>query len=280
MEEWIIILHISTDLFLHAEVQSNGEGDCAQGTMDSQAGDEAVRKTTKDLWDKGYSLEAGKRDIHVESSRRFMTEELGAGDWHKQILQEGFYPDFVSMPQQYREDNNRSAQRNMDTVRNKIAEWQQQGAVIRLVRLAWCTSPLSVAEKMDTLTGETKKRVVLDLSRHVNKHVRKWNVQMDDLRATKGMREEGDWMAAFDLENQFFHVKLHPEAYKYFGFSVPDETGADRFYCFTVIVYGFASAVAVVTRSQTNHGVPAQTRAPNSDICRRRSSNRTRKGDS
>jgi hypothetical protein len=107
---------------------------------------------------------------------------------------------------------------------------------------------LSVAEKLDTLTGETKKRVVLDLRRHVNKHVKKWNVQMDNLRATEGMREEGDWMAAFDLENQFFHVKLHPEAYKYFGFSVPDETGADRFYCFTVLVYGFASLVAAVTR--------------------------------
>ncbi len=38
-------------------------------------------------------------------SRRFMTEELGTGEWHRQILQEDFYPDFVSMPQQYREDN-------------------------------------------------------------------------------------------------------------------------------------------------------------------------------
>jgi hypothetical protein len=136
----------------------------------------------------------------------------------------------------------------MDTVRNKVAEWQQQGAVIRLARPAWCMSPLSVAEKLDMLTGLTKKRVVLDLSRHVNKHVKKWNVQMDDLKSTEGMKEEGDWMAVFDLENQFFHVKLHPEAYKYFCFSVPDETGADRFYCFTVLVYGFASAMAAVTR--------------------------------
>jgi hypothetical protein len=95
-----------------------------------------VRKVAKELWDKGYRLENGKHDIHAEDSRRFMTAELGAGDWHRQILQEGFYPDFVSTPQQYREDNNRSANRNMDTVRNQGTEWQQQGAVIRLARPA------------------------------------------------------------------------------------------------------------------------------------------------
>jgi hypothetical protein len=105
-----------------------------------------------------------------------------------------------------------------------------------------------VAEKLDTQSGTLKKRVVLDLSRHMNKHVKKWNVQMEDLRATEGMREEGDWMAVFDLENQFFHVKLRPDAYGYFGFCVPDEDGTNKFYCFSVMVYGFASAVATVTR--------------------------------
>ncbi len=177
-----------------------------------------------------------------------MTNELGAGDWHQQILQNGLYPDFVSRPAQYREENNQSAKRNMDTVREKVGEWQKQGAVIRLASPAWCTSPLSVAEKLDTQSGTVKKRVVLDLSRHVNKHVKKWNVQMEDLRATEGMREEGDWMAVFDLENQFFHVKLRPDAYGYFGFCVPDENGTNKFYCFMVMVYGFASAVATVTR--------------------------------
>jgi hypothetical protein len=55
-----------------------------------------------------------------------------------------------------------------------------------------------VVEKLDTQSRTVKKRVVLDLSRHINKHVRKWNVQVEDLRAIEGMREEGDWMAVFD----------------------------------------------------------------------------------
>ncbi len=43
-------------------------------------------------------------------------------------------------------------------------------------------------------------------------------------------------------------MKLRPDAYGYFGFCVPDEDGTNKYYCFTVMVYGFASAVATVTR--------------------------------
>ncbi len=50
------------------------------------------------------------------------------------------------------------------------------------------------------------------------------------------------------MENQFFHVKLASEAYKFFGFAILDNEGTERYYCFKVMVYGFAPAVAVVTR--------------------------------
>jgi hypothetical protein len=55
-------------------------------------------------------------------------------------------------------------------------------------------------------------------------------------------------MAAFDLVNKFFHVKLRPDAYKYFRFSEPDENGTDNYYCFMVLAYSFTSPVATVTR--------------------------------
>jgi hypothetical protein len=226
---------------------SSGER-ATQETVRTETNEAGIERIEKELQEKGHKLGAGKRNIHDKSSRRFMAEEMGAGPWHQQVLQEGFYPDFSAVPASYREENNMSAKRNMDVVREKVTEWQQQGAVMRLATPAWCTNPLSVAEKLDTQNGTVKKRVVLDLSRHVNKHVRKWNVQMEDLKATEGMREEGDWMAAFDLENQFFHVKLRTDAYKFFGFSITDEDGSEQYYCFTVLVYGFASAVATVTR--------------------------------
>jgi hypothetical protein len=55
-------------------------------------------------------------------------------------------------------------------------------------------------------------------------------------------------MAAFDLKNMFFHVKLHPSVRKFFGFAVPDEKGDLTYYQFKVMVYGLKSAVHVVTR--------------------------------
>jgi hypothetical protein len=41
---------------------------------------------------------------------------------------------------------------------------------------------------------------------------------------------------------------LHPQARRYFGFELADAAGVVRFYQFTVMVYGFKSAVRVVTR--------------------------------
>ena len=55
-------------------------------------------------------------------------------------------------------------------------------------------------------------------------------------------------MMTFDLANMFFHVQLSHEAQEWFGFSVPDVDGTERFYKFTVMAFGYSPAVAVVTR--------------------------------
>ncbi len=65
----------------------------------------------------------------------------------------------------------------------------KQGAIMQLQEPAWCTNPLSVAVKWDTQAGKTKKRVVVDLNRHVNWHTEQYAVKMDDLQATEGTRQ-------------------------------------------------------------------------------------------
>jgi hypothetical protein len=57
------------------------------------------------------------------------------------------------------------------------------------------------------------------MSRHVNNYVVMQNVQLDDLAATEAMRHRGIYQCVFALENQYFHVQLHPDARKYFGFA-------------------------------------------------------------
>jgi hypothetical protein len=163
-------------------------------------------------------------------------------------MRNGFTPEFQSDPPRYKEKNNRSAINNESVVQDKIQEWVTQGYVTVLDEQPHCCNPLSVAEKRDGDTGLVKKRVVLDMSRHVNNYVVKQNVQLDDLAATEAMRHRGEYQCVFDLENQYFHVQLHPDVRKYFGFAWTGADGVERYYCFTVMVYGFAPAAAVVTR--------------------------------
>jgi len=102
----------------------------------------------------------------------------------------------------------------MDVLSEKVAEWHKDGYVERIVEPAWCTNPMTVAVKYDPVKEQTKMRPCIDLSRHVNKHF-KTHVKMDDLTVAEELISLGDFMASFDLANQFFHVRLHPEARKY-----------------------------------------------------------------
>ena len=68
------------------------------------------------------------------------------------------------------------------------------------------------------------------------------------LSAVEALEKEGDFAGVFDLENQFFHVQLHPEAKKYFWFAVEQDNGRMQFNQYKVMGYGFAPAVSVVTR--------------------------------
>ena len=84
-------------------------------------------------------------------------------------------------------------------------------------------------QKFDPVTDKLKERLVLDMSRHVNNFIADKVVKLDDLSASEHLLDVNDYMTSFDLKNQFFHIKLHPDYYKYFGFSVPDEQGVVRF---------------------------------------------------
>ena len=186
--------------------------------------------------------------IHSIQSQRFMREVIGAGTWHQQLLERGLELEFTSDPVAYREENNKSAVSHLDLVREKLKVWLESDSIEELEKPAWCTNPLSVAAKYDPVNDKVKYRPVIDLSRHVNLHVLKSHTKLDDLQASEVLVDRGDFLCSFDMENQFFHVRLAPEHRKYFGFAVPDEMGKTRFYQFKVMAYGYGPAVSVVTR--------------------------------
>ncbi len=188
------------------------------------------------------------RDIHSDQARAFMWNIIQANSWVMLVLDEGYKPNLTSEPRVYIEVNNKSALNNLQFSRDKVDKWEKQGFVQRLTQPAYCTNPLTVAEKYDLETDTIKLRPVLDLSRHVNLLVEDRPVQLDDLSRIEHLLEPADYMAAFDLKNMFFHVKLHPSVWKFFGFAVLDERGDLTYYQFKVMVYSLKSAVHVVTR--------------------------------
>jgi hypothetical protein len=107
---------------------------------------------------------------------------------------------------------------------------------------------LSVVTKVEAETRKVKKRVVLDTSRHRKKYAVKQTVHLDDLGGTAAMVERNNFSCIFDVENQFFHVQLDPKAKKYFRFALQITRGEKEYFCFNIMVYGFESSVAVVTR--------------------------------
>jgi len=159
-------------------------------------------RQTREGWEhKGYSVQREQKSIHSALSIKFCQEELAVSGWHLRVLEQGYMPRFTHEPGQYREDNNRSAIRNMDTVRSTVQEWLAAGYVEKLEEPAWCCNPLTVAEKVVAGSQITKKRVCIDMSRHVNQCLVEQQVNLEDLSAVEALERPGDYACIFDLEN-------------------------------------------------------------------------------
>ncbi len=60
----------------------------------------------------------------------------------------------------------------------------------KFLKPSWCTNPMSVAEKYDLVKDETKLRLVIDLSRHMNKCVKVSHIKLDDLSLAEELKEQ------------------------------------------------------------------------------------------
>jgi len=106
--------------------------------------------------------------IHEPAAIQFFESVIGASEENLKIVREGLIPKFTCLPGPYREDNNGSAKKHLDIVRDKVKDWLAAGHIERLHEPATCCNPLSVVVKHDPVSDKVKSRVVLDLSRHVN----------------------------------------------------------------------------------------------------------------
>ena len=121
-----------------------------------------------DMPDKSFRTSTGKvaGNIARQEFRDFWLNDLKADIWTVQILEEGYKLPFHKEPGQYQERNNKSARQEKPYLIESVASLRDRGVVKKLRCRPWCTNPLTVSTRL--VEGKLKKRLCIDLSRHVN----------------------------------------------------------------------------------------------------------------
>jgi len=185
------------------------------------------------------------KSIHSIHSQYFYANVLKADSFVLNILENGLKLPFkdTAVIHNYEEDNNRSAQSKLDIVQDTIDKWERQGKVIKVTEKPLIVNPLSLVEKVDYITKESKFRVVIDMSRYINPLIAVEPVKLDDLSYSEPFLNNSDFMMSFDLKDMYHHVFIHPEHQQYFGFKLNQQ-----YYVFKVLMFGVNYAVFITDR--------------------------------
>lgn len=189
-------------------------------------------------------------NISRQEFHSFWLHELKADIWTVQLLEEGYKLPFSQHPGKYQERNNKSAHVEKPYLIESVASLQDWGVVKKLRCRPWCTNPLTVSSQM--VDGRIKKRLCIDLSRHVNLFLMLETMTMSTLDKSLALVQPGDWMATYDLTSAFHHIPIHPDYHKYLGFSIENKDGEEEFYAYTCMPFGLATAtqcLASVTKA-------------------------------
>ena len=170
--------------------------------------------------------------------------EYGAGKMNQNIVSNGLRLNFTgSIPGKYEEPNNKSFQSEeefgISEIRkllvNKVIEEVDRSKVI-------CVNPLSVASN-----AKGKKRLCLDLSRHVNEHVQANKFRIESVMEFQKSVKEGSWCYYFDLKSAFHHVNIIDKHRKYLGLKVFLD-GKERVFQFRAMPFGYRDASRILTK--------------------------------
>ena len=196
--------------------------------------------------DMSLSVSVGKYSIHSAEAVAFV-RKLEPEEIVLSIMEEGLKFDFLEVPPPYFEKNNRSCLENLEVAQTTTEKWLKKGFIYEVKQRPYVCSPLSVAKKMDYLSGELKLRTCLDLSRHVNKYLTPPPVRLEDLDVAEKLLEPEYFQASWDLQSAYLHVNVAEEYQKFLGFSLPDRSGTIRYFQFAVMPFGWSPAVFTMT---------------------------------
>ena len=140
--------------------------------------------------------------------------------------------------------NTPSVAQHADAVRKRLREYMQFGALVRLpAHNSLHDSSLRIQPLHVIIKDGKKPRLVIDLSRNLNDHLRydyfRYSCVDDAVEASS----PGCWYGKLDLSNCFLSFPLHPSVRKYFCFRFEGEL-----YQFTSMPFGLSTAPRVCTQ--------------------------------
>jgi hypothetical protein len=185
----------------------------------------------------------------LKAALPFWRDSLHASSAVLDCIERGYCVPLVSEPPAFYADNNLSALRHPQFVQQAISDLLRSDCIEQVSTASYCCNPLTVAE------GK-KLRLVLDLSRHVNKYVRYCQFTYESWSDVRPLITKGCYFLTFDFKSGYHHVSLMKTQRKYFGFSFVSSDGIRRFYRFTQLPFGLSSACYIftkITRSLVKH---------------------------
>ena len=128
----------------------------------------------------------------------FWRDTLKANQAVLDCIERGYCVPLVSEPPTFYADNNLSARRHPQFVRTAIQDLLESDCIEQVNSAPHCCNPLTVAE------GK-KLRLVLDLSRHVNKYVRYCQFKYETWSDVRQVISEGCYIITFDFKSGYHH---------------------------------------------------------------------------
>ena len=163
-------------------------------------------------------------------------KELNAPEWILDIIKDGFKVPFIKNPPKIFLPNNKSAilPEHKKWVNETLMEFEQYGFIKRVKRIPYCVLPLSIAihpEKLSLIHDESP----------LNLYVSKEKFKLEGWQNMFEYAKDANYGIKFDLKKYYFHIEIHEDYKKYFGFSYP-KNGETIYYIWQVLPYGYTLA--------------------------------------
>lgn len=172
---------------------------------------------------------------------------MKAPEWVLNTLKNGYLIPFRTCPESYEERNNKSARDNMQIVKGIIADMIAKNIVYVVKKKPTCVNPLGLVSKSQD-DGTIKHRLVLDVSRHVNRFIDVPHVRLSHMDKAIELTKEGDLQLIFDLISAYYHIKIDKDQHQFLGAAFQNSDGSTVYIQYAHLPFGLASAVHVITK--------------------------------